>query len=165
MSAAAATRLSILVAIAATLQVAESLVPKPLPWLRLGLANGVTLLVLARAGAGSALLVASVRVILGGLVLGTFGTPSFALSAAGSAAAWLVMAAAWKALAPPLSILGVSVLGSAAHVSAQLAALALLFGLGRGVLAILPALTATAVPLGLVTGAVILAVHWRLPPW
>lgn len=165
MSAAALTRLAILVAVAATLQVAESLVPKPLPWVRLGLANGVTLLVIVRMGAPPALAVAGIRVVLGGLLLGTFGSPPFLLSAAGAAAAWLVMAIAWRAAAPPLSVLGVSVLGSVAHGAAQLAALAALFGLGRGALGLLPALTITAVPLGLVTGAVILAVHRRLPTW
>jgi heptaprenyl diphosphate synthase len=165
MSARTAARLGILVAIAATLQIAESLVPKPLPWLRLGLANGVTLLAIARLGAAPAFGVAAARVLLGGLVLGTLGSPPFVLSAAGSAAAALVMAAAWRAAAPPLSLLGVSVLGSAAHVAGQLAALGALFGLGRGVLALAPALAITAVPLGLVTGAVILAVHRRLPPW
>lgn len=165
MNARTLTRLAVLIAIGSTLQIAESLIPKPLPWLRLGLANGVTLLVIARMGAAPALGVAAVRVVLGGLILGTFGGPAFALSAAGSGAAWLVMALAWRGLAPPLSLLGVSVLGSAAHVAGQLTALSLLLGLGRGVLALAPVLVATAVPLGLVTGAVILAVHRRLPPW
>ena len=165
MTARAVARLAVLIAVAATLQIAEGMIPKPLPWLRLGLANGVTLLVIVRLGAGAALGVTAVRVVMGGLVLGTFGGPAFALSAAGSGAAWLVMAAAWRGLTPPLSLLGVSVLGSAAHVAGQLAALGALLGVGRGVLALAPVLAATAVPLGLVTGAVILAVHRRLPPW
>lgn len=165
MTARIVARLAVLIAVAATLQIAEGLIPKPLPWLRLGLANGVTLLVIVRLGAGAALGVAVARVVMGGLVLGTFGGPAFVLSAAGSAAAWLVMAASWRRLAPPLSLLGVSVLGSAAHVAGQLVALGAVLGVGRGVLALAPVLAATAVPLGLVTGAVILAVHRRLPPW
>jgi uncharacterized membrane protein len=75
------------------------------------------------------------------------------------------MALAYRVLSPPLSLLGVSVLGSAAHVLGQLGALAGLFDLGRGILVLSPALLATAVPLGLVTGAVIVAIHRRLPPW
>ena len=54
LSARVSTRLAILVAVATVLQVAESLIPKPLPWLRLGLANAVTLLVVLRAGFGAA---------------------------------------------------------------------------------------------------------------
>ncbi|MGQ0722353.1 MAG: Gx transporter family protein [Candidatus Eiseniibacteriota bacterium] len=165
MSARAVARLAILVAVATTLQIAESSIPKPLPWLRLGLANGVTLLAVMRIGARGALAVTACRVLLGGLAFGSFGGPSFLLSASGSLGAWAVMAAAWRLFAPPFSVLGVSVLGSAAHVAGQLLALAFAFELGSGVLALAPWLTASAVPLGLVTGAVIRAVHARLPAW
>lgn len=163
--ARAAARLALLAAVAATLQIAEGLIPRPVPWLRLGLANGVTLLVLVRLGFGAAAAVTAVRVLLGGLVLGTLGGPAFALSTAGSALALGVMAAGIRLLVPPLSLLGVSVLGSVAHVAAQLAVLAALLAAGRGVLLLVPVLVATAVPLGLVTGAVVLALHRRLAPW
>jgi uncharacterized membrane protein len=165
LSSRTVTRLALLVALAITLQIAESLIPKPLPWLRLGLANGVTLLAIARLGKGPALVVTVVRVALGGLLLGTLGGPAFVLSAAGSLSAWAVMASAEAVPPLRLSLLGVSVLGSAAHVAGQLVALALLTGAGRGILVLAPVLAVTAVPLGLVTGAVVLAVHRRLAPW
>ena len=165
LSAREAARLAVLVAVAATLQVAESLIPKPLPWLRLGLANGVTLLVLVRMGFGEAVAVTVIRIGLGGLLLGTLGSPAFFLSGAGGLAALVVMAVAWRLAAPPLSLLGVSVLGAAFHSAGQLAAFAVLFGVGRGALVLLPLLLTTAVPVGLVTGAVILAVHRRLAAW
>jgi heptaprenyl diphosphate synthase len=165
LDARTAARLAALTAVAITLQIAESLAPRPLPWLRLGLANGVTLLALVRLGTAAGLTVAGLRVLLTGLLLGTFGGPAFVLSAAGSAAAVLVMAGALRRLCPPLSLLGVSVLGSGAHVTGQLAAFSGLFALGSGALALAPVLTLTAVPLGLITGAVVLAVHRRLPEW
>ncbi|NNE44036.1 MAG: heptaprenyl diphosphate synthase, partial [Gemmatimonadetes bacterium] len=112
----------------------------------------------------AALGVAVARVALGGLVLGTLGSPPFWLSAAGALTAWLVMVPAARA-APPLSLIGVSVLGSAAHVAGQLGAFGGLFGLGWAAFRLSPALAVTAVPLGIVTGAVILAVHRRLPSW
>jgi heptaprenyl diphosphate synthase len=164
MTARSVARLGVLVAVATTLQIAESSIPKPVPWLRLGLANGVTLLALVRLGARASLAVTACRVLLGGLAFGSLGGPSFLLSACGSLAAWAVMVAAWR-FSPPLSLLGVSVLGSGAHVAGQLLALARAFELGGGVLALAPWLTASAVPLGLVTGAVIRAVHARLPAW
>jgi heptaprenyl diphosphate synthase len=163
--ARAAARLAIFVAVATVLQVAESLVPKPLPWLRLGLANAVTLLVLVRAGFAAAAGVTAVRLLLGGLVLGTLGSPPFVLSAAGGLSALVVMGAGVRLAMPPLSCLGVSVLGAASHVAGQLVAFSALFDLGSAVLVLAPLLTATAVPLGLVSGAVVLAVHRRLPAW
>ena len=158
-------RLAIFIAVATVLQVAESLVPKPVPWLRLGLANAVTLLVLIRAGAAPAIVVTVVRLLLGGLVLGTLGSPAFLLSAAGALAALAVMAPVVRLAMPPLSPLGVSVLGAAVHVGGQLAAFSILFELGSAALVLAPLLVSTAVPLGLVSGAVVLAVHRRLAAW
>jgi heptaprenyl diphosphate synthase len=158
-------RLALLVAVATTLQIAESLIPKPLPWLRLGLANGVTLLAIARLGPRAALALTAVRVFLGALLLGTLGGPAFFLSASGGFAATLVMAGMHRLFAPRVSLLGVSVAGSAAHVAAQLATLGALTGAGAAILALAPVLAASAVPLGLVTGAVVLAAHRRLAPW
>jgi len=165
LSARAAARLALLAAVAATLQIAEGLMPRPVPWLKLGLANGVTLLALVRLGIPAALSVTTVRVLLGALLLGTFGGPGFVLSAAGAASALLAMALARRAAVPPLSLLGVSVLGSVAHVAAQLGALAALLDAGRGVLVLVPVLVATAVPLGLVTGLVVVALDRRLAAW
>lgn len=165
MNARTVTRLATLVALATVLQIAESLIPKPLPWLRLGLANGVALLALVRWGVAAAVGVTATRVVLGGLLLGTLGGPAFALSVGGSAAAIGLMALSNRWARPPLSILGVSVLGSSAHVVGQLAVLGLLSGTGWAVLPLAPVLGITAVPLGLVTGAVVLAVDRRLAPW
>ena len=165
LTARSAARLALLAAVAATLQIAEGLIPRPVPWLRLGLGNGVTLLTLERLGFGSAAVVTGMRVLLGGLVLGTLGGPAFALSAAGGGLALVVMAAARRFAVPPFSLLGVSVLGSVAHVAAQLAVLATLLAAGRGVLLLVPLLVGTAVPLGLLTGLVVVALHRRLAPW
>jgi heptaprenyl diphosphate synthase len=165
MTAREAARLAIFVAVATVLQIAESLVPKPVPWLRLGLANAVTLLVLLRSGAAPAAAVTGVRVLLGGLVLGTIGSPAFLLSAAGASAAWATMAAAVRVAMPPLSPLGVSVLGAAVHAGGQLVAFSFLFDVGSPALVLAPLLVSTSVPLGLVSGAVVLAVHRRLPVW
>jgi heptaprenyl diphosphate synthase len=158
-------RLAALTALAVVLQIAESLIPKPLPWLRLGLANGAALLALVRLGVGAAVTLTVIRVVLGGLLLGTLGGPAFLLSATGSGAAVAVMAVADRAARPPLSLLGVSVLGAAAHGAGQLAAFALVFSAGSGAIALAPVLTAAAVPLGLITGGVVLAVHRRLEEW
>lgn len=165
MTARTVARLALLVAVATTLQIAESLIPKPLPWLRLGLANGVTLLALARLGWRAAFALTAIRVFLGALLLGTLGGPSFFLSASGGLAAAAVMTLVHRAFAPRVSLLGVSVAGSAAHVGAQLATLGALTGAGAAILALAPLLAATAVPLGLVTGAVVLVAHRRLAPW
>ena len=164
-SARTLARLAILTAVAATLSVAESLAPRPLPWLRLGFANAVALLALHRLGFGAGLTITVARLLLAGLVLGTLGGPAFVLSAVGGLLALFVMAAALRRFTPPLSLLGVSVLGSFAHVVGQLAALSLLLDAGRGIFSLTPLLVATAVPVGLATGVLVLALDRRLAPW
>lgn len=165
MTARTVSRLALLVAVATTLQIAESLIPKPLPWLRLGLANGVALLALIRLGPGAAVTVSAIRVGLGGLLLGALGGPAFLLSVGGTAAALLGMVAAHRFASPPLSPLGLSVIGSGFHVAGQLVVLAQITGVGLEIASLAPVLGLTAVPLGLVTGAVVLAVDRRLVPW
>jgi heptaprenyl diphosphate synthase len=164
LSARSAARLGLLVAVAVTLQIAESLIPRPLPWVRIGLANAITLLILVRIDLRSALAVTGIRVVLSALLLGTFGGPAFVLSAAGGLTAAFAMALALRAV-PPLSLLGVSVVGSAAHVVGQLAALGKLLGIGAHAAVLAPVLLATAVPVGLVTGALVVAVHRRVGAW
>ena len=69
-------------AAAIVLTVAEAAIPLPLPGVKPGLANIVTLVVLARWGWREAAWVALLRVLVGSLVLGQFLAPGFFLSLA-----------------------------------------------------------------------------------
>jgi heptaprenyl diphosphate synthase len=130
----------------------ERLIPNPLPWVRLGLANIVTVIVLVEHGARAAAAVLAVRLLLGGLFAASLFGPQFALSVCGGAASLATMALAAAAAGRALSPLGLSLLGAAAHGTSQLALVGLLFA-GRGeVLALLPLFLAIAIATGLVTG-------------
>jgi heptaprenyl diphosphate synthase len=151
-------RLAVLAALGAVLQVAESLLPHPVPGVRLGLANIVTLLALVELGPGSAVGVALLRSMVSSLVLGTFLGPGFALSLAGGLASALVMALLFSATRRSgfrlFGLVGVSVAGAAAHVLAQLALVYLLFVTSRGVWLLWPWLALSAVLTGTLTGLV-----------
>jgi len=86
-----ARRSAALVATACVLQVAESFIPHPVPGVRLGLANIVTLVTLAELGFAAALEVALLRTVVASLVLGSFLTPGFLLSFFSAAASTAVM--------------------------------------------------------------------------
>jgi heptaprenyl diphosphate synthase len=146
------TTLSLLAAAALSLFLFESILPSPVPWVRLGLANVMTVTVLFLYGVGPALLLTALRILLGSLLLGTFLSPAFFLAAAGGAASLGVMAIARRALVPPLGIVGVSVLGAAAHNAGQLGALTLLFLHDAEGLRLLPYLILSATLLGALTG-------------
>jgi heptaprenyl diphosphate synthase len=143
--------LALYVAAATVAFVVERSIPSPLPWVRLGLANGVILLVLYRHGAGAALWVQLGRIVLGSLFAGTFLGPSFLLAVAGGCSSWMIMAGVRRFLASWFSLLGISVLGATAHVLAQLALAAWVFRAGSGIFTLVPVFLV----LGLVTGTCI----------
>lgn len=153
------TRCAVLTALALALSAAESLVPLtviiPLPGLRLGLANLVTVYALCRLGRKEALSILTARCVLGSLIGGNLMALAFSLS--GGLLALAVMAALIRL--PFLSLFGVSIAGAAAHNTGQILAAMLLLG-GRAPLLYLPPLLLCSLITGAATGGVsILLVH------
>lgn len=143
-------RLGLLIALAGAVQAAESLVPSPAPWFRVGLGNAVVLVVLHRWGPREGVWVAAGKVLVGSLLAGRLFSPAFLLSLGGTAAAVASMAAALRA-SPPLGFVGISVLGAQAHVLAQIFLAALLLRT-PALWSLLPVLGALAVGAGCLTG-------------
>jgi heptaprenyl diphosphate synthase len=155
--------ISILIALASTLQIVESLFPHPLPWLRLGLANMITLTSLVIFGYAVAVQVAVLRTILSSFLLGTFFTPGFFLSFSGALMSALVMGGIYslgkigKSNPSPqylfgFSIIGVSILGAVSHNVTQLFVAYLFLIRHKGVFLIFPFLIVAAVVTGFITG-------------
>jgi heptaprenyl diphosphate synthase len=113
-------RIALLSAYAIALHGFESLLPSPVPWLRLGLANIITLVALWLYGFRVAMMVTLIRVTLSSLLTGTFLGPSFMLSLGGGVTSTLAMGYVFS-LAPRLfSPVGLSVIGALFHNVAQL---------------------------------------------
>ncbi|MFN0150952.1 MAG: Gx transporter family protein [bacterium] len=144
--------LALLVSASLVLFLFESIIPAPLPWVRLGLANVMTVAVLYLYGTRDAFLLTIFRVVLGSLLLGSFLAPAFFLSLGGGLAAAAVMAAARALASRWLSIVGISVLGAVAHNAGQLVILSLFFLRGPDAVHLLPYLTLSATLLGAFTG-------------
>lgn len=141
-------------ALAVAIHSVEALIPSPLPGVKLGLANAVTLVVLLIDSPRAALVVTAVRVFVGALLIGTFLGPGFLLSLTGGLAAWAVMAACRPLAGPLLSALGLSVLGALAHILAQIATVYFLLIPNPGLLHLVPMLVAAAIVTGAATGLV-----------
>jgi heptaprenyl diphosphate synthase len=140
-------------AAAVLLFLVERLLPNPLPWVRLGLANAVTLVVLWEYGVRAAAIVVVLRLVLGGFFSAGLMAPQFWLALSGASASFVVMAVALRCTPAWWSPLGVSVLGSVGHAVAQLVVVAFLFGAGRGILAFLPLFVGVSLLTGIVTGS------------
>jgi uncharacterized membrane protein len=100
--------------------VLDSSIPKPVPWIKLGLANIVTLALLVCVGWRVALAVHLMRIVVGAIFRGGLFSPFFILSFSGGVISFLVMAQAARWIMPALGFIGVSILGALAHNFTQL---------------------------------------------
>ena len=156
------TRCAVLTALALALSVAEGLVPLtiifPLPGLRLGLANLVTVYALCRLSGREALLILIARCLLGSLLGGNLMALAFSLT--GGLLALAVMALLLRLSC--LSLFGVSIAGAAAHNTGQILA-AMVVLLSRAPLVYLPPLLLCSLVTGAVTGAASTLLVHRVP--
>ena len=143
-------RIALYAAAATVLFILERALPNPVPWLRLGLANAVTLVVLLEHGTKAAAAVVAIRLALGGFFTGGLFGPQFVLAASGAVASFAVMALAIRARL--WSPLGLSLWGAVAHALAQLAAASHVLAAGSGIWALTPLFLALSLATGTVTG-------------
>lgn len=146
------TLCAILIALAMALSYTERFIPLqilvPLPGVKLGLANIVTLMALYLMGPKAAFAILIPRCIFGAIFGG--GITGLAFSLIGGLLAMCVMALSRKI--PVFSVYGVSILGAAAHNVGQiLAAMVLMNSVYIG--AYLPYLLGVALFTGFATGA------------
>ena len=120
-------RVAILSAYALALHGFESLLPTPIPWLKPGLANIITLVALILYGFRTALLVTLIRVVLASIFIGTFLGPAFVLSAGGGIASVIAMALSIKLFKNLFGTVGISLIGALFHNIAQLSLAYFLF--------------------------------------
>lgn len=160
------TTLALCVALAGILHVVESWLPMllPVPGAKLGLANMVSLFVLAIYGWREALYVAGLRVVLGSLLGGGFLGPSFVMAMSGALVSILVMSWSYRYGRPAFSLVGISVLGATAHNVAQIVAAAVLVA-SAGLFWYLPYLLLFALPTGVFTGYAVARFLTRTPGW
>tara|TARA_R110000850_G_scaffold67837_4_gene151635 strand:+ start:15512 stop:16063 length:552 start_codon:yes stop_codon:yes gene_type:complete len=154
-------------AIAVLVHLVEAGIPSPVPGIKPGLANVITLIVWARWGLRSAVWVTGLRVLVGSLLVGSFMAPGFWLAAAGASLSLgtLALATGWNRALPrlPLTVVGASALSAVAHVSGQFLLAWRVFVPHPGLLHLLPLLLAMALALGLATGWLAQRLLQRLP--
>lgn len=144
---------AVLTALALGLSTLESLFPVsvlvPLPGIKLGLANIVTVFALYRLGDIPALAILIARCLLGAMFAGNASALLFSLM--GGVLAMLTMIVLRRVRG--LSVYGVSIAGAAAHNIGQICAAMVVLG-GTAVLGYLPALLGVSLVTGALTGFV-----------
>jgi len=113
-------RIAKLATVAIALHMLEAVIPSPLPGVKPGIANIVTLYVLFKYGFASAAWVSILRVFASSLLLGQFLSPTFILSLAG---ALLSLGVLWLSTHLPKKHFGtvsLSIFAAFAHIAGQL---------------------------------------------
>lgn len=113
-------RIALLSAYAIAIHSFESLLPSPIPWLRLGIANIITLATLVLYGFRPAMMITLIRVILSSIFIGTFLGPGFIMSFGGGVTSTLAMGIVFTLLPRLFGPIGLSLIGALFHNIAQL---------------------------------------------
>ena len=109
-----------LTALAIGLHIIEAVIPSPLPGVKPGIANIVTLYVLYEYGFATAAWVSLLRVFASSLLLGHFLSPTFVLSLSGAICSLAALYLAQKLPKKYFSAITLSICAAFAHIAGQL---------------------------------------------
>lgn len=109
-----------LILLAVSLGVMESFLPRPVPFMKLGLANLPAVIAAVRMGLKRTLAINTVRAFSVALITGSLATPAFLMSLSGAVASALAMAGVSRFHPRILSMTGVSICGACASMWSQL---------------------------------------------
>lgn len=155
-------RLALFVGLGVVLHRLEALLPLPSPWVKLGLANVVTLIALVVWGMREALTVTILRVFLGSVLGGTFLGPTFLLSFVGGVVGTLVMALVYQKGKERFSLVGVSIAGAYAHTIAIVLCIYFFLSQQGALLSLLPVFLSLSLISGILTGFITNAITRQL---
>lgn len=147
-------RIAKLAAFAIALHMVEAVIPSPLPGVKPGIANIVTLYVLYQYGFATAAWVSILRVFASSLLLGQFLSPTFILSLSG---ALLSLGVLWLGVHLPkkwFSPVSLSILAAFAHIAGQLLIVRLWLIPNAGVSYLIPIFAVAALFFGLINGLI-----------
>ncbi len=153
-------------ALAIVIHILEAGVPTPIPGIKPGLANVITLVVLLRHDLLAAIWVQLLRVLVGSVLIGSFLTPTFLLSLSGALCSLAILALliGWNRLLPPARVgpIGLGVAAACAHMGGQFFVAYTAFIPHPGLLTLLPVLLTAAMLFGALTGSLAGALCLRL---
>ena len=147
-------RIAKLAALAIGLHLLEAIVPSPLPGVKPGIANVVTLYVLYRFDFATAAWVSLLRVFASSLLFGNFLSPTFALSLSGALMSLLALAFAQYLPKRYFGAVSLSIFAAFAHMAGQLLLVRFWLIPHAGVVYLIPIFMAAALFFGLINGLV-----------
>jgi heptaprenyl diphosphate synthase len=148
-------RVASLAAVGIALHSLEAVIPLPIPFFKVGLANAVTLLALIALGPWEAFWVFIIRLLIGSLVTGRLFGPTFILAGFGGSLAFVAMWSLLPWLDRVFSPIGLSILGALAFNVGQLLAAAFVLIGNPAVMNLMPLFLILSVIGGTITGVLV----------
>jgi heptaprenyl diphosphate synthase len=139
-------------AIAIGLSLIESVLPSPMPGVKPGIANIITLYAIYRFNFKAAMWVSILRVFATSLILGQFLSPTFMLSLTGSMLSLLTLYFVIKLPSKFFSPISFSILSSFAHIAGQLILVRLWLIPHASIYYLIPIYSAAALLFGCING-------------
>ncbi len=149
-------RVAKLTAIAIGLHLVESIIPSPVPGVKPGIANIITLYVLYKYDFVTASWVSLLRVFASSFLLGNFLSPTFALSLSGAIASLLALSLTRYFPRRYFSAVTSSILAAFAHIAGQLFIVRIWLIPHAGVSYLIPVFASTALLFGLINGLIVI---------
>ncbi len=143
-----------LTALAIGLHILEAVIPSPLPGVKPGIANIVTLYVLYEYGFATAAWVSLLRVFASSLLLGHFLSPTFVLSLSGALFSLTALYLAQNLPKKYFSAMTLSICAAFAHIAGQLIVVRLWLIPHTGVIYLIPIFALAALVFGLINGLI-----------
>lgn len=148
-------QISFLIACGSVLQLAEGIIPLPIPGVRIGLANISSLVAMVLFGLPAGFEVAVFRPVITSLTNGTFLSPGFMLSLCGSIASFGAMAVLYAMTGSSRSsrsVISISLAGAITHNLAEVAVAYVWLIRHKGVFALVPFMMVPAIIGGYLVG-------------
>ena len=158
-------RIAWFTALAITIHIIESALPSPLPGIKPGLANVVTIAVLILFGWRMAVWVNLLRVLTASLLIGTFLSPTFILSLSGALASTIILVILSQLPGKGCGPIGYSVAAAISHIIAQFWVAYWLFVQHDGLFYLLPLLVTISLIFGITSGVIVTIMLRKLPDY
>ncbi|MEW6620144.1 MAG: Gx transporter family protein [bacterium] len=156
-------QIAVLVSLATVLNTLENTyLPPMFPWLRIGLANIVTLIAIILFGIKGGVVVAGLRSVLSSLLRGSLFSPAFILGFSGGVISAIVMAIFYKVGKKIFSFIGISIIGAVANNLTQIVVAYFILIKHSGCFYLVPLFLLSSLVTGFFNGVVVIYLNKQL---
>lgn len=148
-------------ACAGAIAILESLIPKPLPFIRIGLANVVLMLLIMQNKQVSAILVLLGKTVISGIMVGTLLMPTTIISSVSGFIALISMVILSK-YRLGLSWVGISITAAVVHNLTQLVVVRYLLHFSKSIYDLTPIMIVLGIVSGTITGILATKIYSKL---